>query len=173
MRTISARPATLFLILLVAAMLCAGCASSEDSATASSSRESDGTRTVSLGSDQPVHGEAHGNAFALDRAEMQNGILTLHGDDGMAFFVFLFLEDGQTVEGRSYRVEQADFGDPHIHMHYREQGSLEIDTFMDKYALELELGHPEGDKLPGRISLRLPDDAGSAIEGSFVASYTR
>ena len=58
-------------------------------------------------------------------------------------------------------------------MHYRDQGQLEIDTFMKKYKMHLELGRRDGDRLPGRISLELPDEAGSAIEGSFVASYNR
>lgn len=124
---------------------------------------------ASDGTDDTAHGRTHGQPFELRRAEIQNDILTLHGDDGRTFFVFLFLGEGETAAGNRYRFAPAEIGDPHVHMHYRSEDGIEIDTFMEQYSMELEFGLLVDGRLPGRIDLRLPDDAGSFVAGRFEA----
>jgi hypothetical protein len=156
-----AAPLALVLLLCIP-----GCGPARDDAAPTGGDEV----AVTGGTDDTAHGRTHGQPFELRRAEIQNDILTLHGDDGRTFFVFLFLAEGETAAGNRYRFAPAEIGDPHVHMHYRSGDGIEIDTFMEQYSMELEFGQPVDGRLPGRIDLRLPDDAGSFVAGRFEAA---
>ena len=119
--------------------------------------------------DRPASGKAHGMPFRLERAELQNNILTLHGEENRTFFVFLFLDDDESLVARRFAYKDAEIGDPHIHMHYRSTDGIEIDTFMEDYTLELEFDRPYDGTLRGRIYLVLPDESGSFVSGRFEA----
>jgi hypothetical protein len=67
----------------------------------------------------PVSGTIHGKDFVMDQAKLENGTLTIRRGKGFwpeaAVVVSLFLKEGETVAGKTYRVAGAKrFGDPFI-----------------------------------------------------------
>jgi hypothetical protein len=126
--------------------------------------------------DTPAGGRIHGESFVSASSKIENGILTIR--DGKDFFpdhavmIFLFLKEGETAEGKTYHVTpESGFGSPHIHMKWRPQGKdiPETETFVQKYTMRLEFGKKEGNQLPGRIFLQLPDQLKSTVKGTFQA----
>ena len=152
-------------------LLVAGCSPGREDEPASVDATRESTGNDSRG-ESVASGETGGLPFELQRAEMQNDVLTLHGDEGRAFFVFLFLDEGEDAAGNRYSYSPAAMGDPHIHMHYRSDDGIEIDTFMEDYSLELEFGQPVDGRLPGSITLKLPDEPQSFVSGSFEANVS-
>ena len=49
------------------------------------------------------------------------------------------------------------------------KGSIKSRTYMGNYTMKLEFGTAKDGKLPGKIHLRLPDDTGSFVIGTFEA----
>ncbi len=122
-------------------------------------------------------GKIHGQDFTPDRAELERGVLTLRqGKDtlpDLAMKIFLFLDENETPEGRTYNVTaRRCFGasSPHIHMMWKEpsSGFSKSEMFMDGYTMKLEFGRASGGKLPGKIDLRLPEKSESRIAGTFT-----
>ena len=61
--------------------------------------------------------------------------------------IFLFLEEGETLDGKIYNVSSdRGLGVPHIHMKWRPEGQdlPETEMFMKDYAMRLELGKRGG-----------------------------
>ena len=121
-----------------------------------------------------VSGSIHGQGFTPDKAELDNGILTLR--EGKDFFpdrsvkVFLFLAEDETVVGKTYRIAaQQGFGVPHVRIQWKKEGSTfgESETFMNEYAMALAFGKSQGGQLPGKIYLSVPDKSKSVIAGAF------
>ena len=125
----------------------------------------------------PAEGMAHGARFKVNAATFENGVLMLQqrkdSSLGPAFMVFVFLKEGETIDGKKFKVKANDdtFGIPHIHFMYQVEGEdvPETDMFMQDYAMKLEFGKVSGGKLPGRIYLCLPDDKKSFVAGTFEA----
>jgi hypothetical protein len=122
-------------------------------------------------------GKLHGRDFRADKAELANGVLTLRqGEDffpDLALKVFLFPEEGETAEGKTYNVSTGKYRGlrPHVHVLWKETGENlpESEVFMDGYTMKLSFDKASGGKLPGKIELQLPDEAKSSVTGSFVA----
>lgn len=121
-------------------------------------------------------GKIHGRDFLVEAAELENGILTLRqGEDffpDLALTIFLFLKDGETAEGKKFRVTpKSGFGSPHVHVKWREkkgEGMPETETIMEKYAMLLELGKKQRGRIPGKIYACLPDESRSFVAGTFT-----
>jgi regulator of sirC expression with transglutaminase-like and TPR domain len=121
-------------------------------------------------------GTIHGEEFVSNSAELANGILTIR--DGADFFpnhavmVFLFLKEGESPDGKSYRISRtSDLGSPHIHMKWKPEKSKVPKTkvFMKDYSMRLDFGTIKNGELPGKIYLCLPDEMKSVVAGSFNA----
>ena len=120
-------------------------------------------------------GKIHGKEFLADAAQLQNGVLTLRqGEDffpDLALTIFLFLKEGETVEGKKFRVTPKDgFGTPHVHVKWREKKGDSMpksETIMKGYAMVLELGKKQRGKIPGKIYACLPDESRSFVAGAF------
>jgi hypothetical protein len=121
-----------------------------------------------------ARGMVNGTAFSLEKATIQGGILKLRqGSDFFAdreFVIFLFLK-GQAPDGRRIVGTGEDFSNPHVHLSYKieAKGVPKTEIFMKGYQITLEFGQRSGNRLPGRIDLRLPDKAGSFVSGAFEA----
>lgn len=111
--------------------------------------------------DQQATGQVRGQAFTLESAVLENGIL--HLKQGKEFFadrefvVFLFTkEKGSIPENRSwnFKAEKA-YDRPHIHIGFKKPGESmpDHDMFMSGYSMKLELGKESGKKIPGKIWL--------------------
>ncbi|NOQ37031.1 MAG: hypothetical protein GQ569_14260 [Methylococcaceae bacterium] len=123
-----------------------------------------------------VKGKIHGESFELEKAYVQGGILHLRqGKDFFAdqeLLVFLFLKDGETMDGKKYNVtSNPSSKDPHVHIGYKIKGKdlPETEIFISKYAMTLEFGKQEGNLISGKIKIVLPDEAKSNLSGAFVA----
>jgi hypothetical protein len=51
----------------------------------------------------------------------------------------------------------------------KRKGSIKTRTYMREYTMKLEFGTAKDGKIPGKIHLRLPDEAGSFVVGTFEA----
>ena len=84
-------PAKLSLVLLILALGAVACGPDDSDGPASSaSAQATSAALEHAPSNTTARGETHGLPFELERAEIQNDILTLHGEEGRTFFVFLF-----------------------------------------------------------------------------------
>ncbi len=122
-------------------------------------------------------GMIHSESFVPVSAEIEQGILTIR--DGQDFFpdhavvIFLFLDDGETAEGKSFDItKQTGFGAaPHVHVKWKPENrsAVESEIFIKDYVMRLEFGTARSGKLPGKIYLCLPDKTKSFLAGSFEA----
>lgn len=121
-----------------------------------------------------ARGMVNGASFSLEKASIQGGILKLR--QGREFFadqefvLFLFLK-GEAPDGKRIVGTGEDFSNPHVHLSYKVDGRdvPKTEVFMKGYRITLEFGQRNGNRLPGRIDLRLPDKAGSFVSGTFEA----
>ena len=128
--------------------------------------------------DAPARGTIGGQEFTVQEAKLESGILELR--EGADFFpdksvkVFLFFEEGETPEGKTYRIapkQKFDGLQARVHMQYKpagDQGFGETEMFTDEYAMILEFGKKEAGKISGRIYIALPDKQKSFVAGTFV-----
>lgn len=127
-------------------------------------------------SDAPLIGRLAGQEFRPDKVQYDGDTLTFR--QGKEFFAdreikLLGFGDSVTREGLNLAVTpDKEFGlnVPHVHASWKKPGAPlpETQMYMDKYALKLEIGKPEGGKVKGKIHLSLPDAAKSFLAGSFT-----
>ena len=121
-------------------------------------------------------GKIHGVRFIVEKAKVENGILTIRqGKDffpDYAVLIFLFLKKGEKLEGRTFNISKdKQFGIPHIHMKYKQEGKKfpKTEIFTKKYAMRLEFGKKENGFYPGKIYISMPDELQSYVAGTFQA----
>jgi hypothetical protein len=121
-------------------------------------------------------GSIRGASFTVERVEIENGVLKLiQGQDffgDASFEIFLFVENNALPEGRTFTANGESGGPaPHIYVGFKPAGKdmPEKEVFMSDYTMNLAFGQRDGITLPGTIRLQVPDEAGSHVEGSFVA----
>jgi hypothetical protein len=122
---------------------------------------------------QPARGRMHGRPFAPETVTLENGRLRFR--QGRDFFpdlelsVVLFEEDLNRLAGRTFAVPGSRGTRPHVWLSWKEpgQGSLQQKSFVDGYALRLELGQLTDGKLPGKIYVCVPDEEKSFLRGTF------
>jgi hypothetical protein len=125
--------------------------------------------------EKPATGRIDGKDFKVEKAVLENSVLTLRqGKDFFAdleFMVFLFGQDGK-FEGKTIAVKpNQDSTTAHIHKGYKVEGKNlpETEIITEKYTMKVEFGTAKDGKIPGKIHLRLPDEAGSFVVGTFEA----
>ena len=123
-----------------------------------------------------AEGMINGAPFAVDEADIQNGVLSLRqGSDVPAegeFVVPLSLKKGETAEGKTYTVSRAAGSSvPRLQLKWldEETGAAKTETFTRDYAMRLEFGPLEEGRLSGKIYLCVPDEAKSYVAGVFSA----
>jgi uncharacterized membrane protein YjgN (DUF898 family) len=124
----------------------------------------------------PASGMIHGDPVTIDKAILEHGILTLRdGKDSFpdhAFMIFLFLKKEESFENGIFEYStESGFGSPHIHMKWKEAGKdlPETKVWMRGYPMVLQFGKRNGNEVPGKIYLCIPDQMKSFIAGSFTA----
>jgi hypothetical protein len=125
--------------------------------------------------DKPAAGKVYGKEFKVEKATLENGNLKLRQGDGFfadsEFMIFLFGQDGK-FDGKMITVKpNQDSTTAHIHMSrmVEKDGVPQTEIFAEKIAMKLEFGTVKDGKIPGKIHLRLPDEAGSFVVGTFEA----
>jgi hypothetical protein len=128
--------------------------------------------------DRPASGKLAGQDFKVEGVKLEaSGALTLRqGKDffpDLAVLIFLPIRAGQGIEGKSYVVAATTVPGqqrPHIHMQRRAPGEKlpKGQAFINDYAMKLEFGKAQGDRVPARIYLCLPDEGKSFVAGTFT-----
>jgi len=121
-------------------------------------------------------GKVHGVDFKVEKAIIQNGNLVLR--QGKEFFadqeinITTFMGPGKSLDGKRFTVKpDSKSGNPHVSMKYKVEGSTfpKTESFFKGYTMNLEFGTVSDGVMPGKIHLRLPDDAKSFVVGAFEA----
>jgi hypothetical protein len=124
--------------------------------------------------DKLAAGKVGGKEFKVEKATLDQSMAILelrHGDD-MKFVIFLFEDDSDSFDGKNYKVTpKQDAAPPHIHLSYEVEGKdmPNAEVFTEKYTMKLEFGTAKDGRIPGKIHLRLPDEARSFVVGTFEA----
>jgi len=121
----------------------------------------------------PASGVFAGELITIAEARFENRILHLQDQkdqfDANALIVFLFLDEGESVAGKSFDITPATgFGSPHVHQRFNTGNNSKTEMFMDEYAMRLEFGQTSNGTLPGKIYVCLPNK--SMLRGTFEAT---
>lgn len=115
---------------------------------------------LSIPADQPLSGVLCDRECTLHHAAVRNGILTLSEQDhgqGDSLIIFLFLDEGEAVAGRSYLVAgESKNGTPHVHVHWEADDDRDkaVKSFTRDYTMKLEFAEANDDgTVPGTIHL--------------------
>ena len=124
--------------------------------------------------DKPAAGKVHGKEFKIENATLEDDCLTLRQGEGFSshleeFEIDFRGQNGGNYAGKTFTVKPdqkagiditlADSGE--------KKGSIQTKTYLGNYTMKLEFGTAKDGKLPGKIHLRLPDEAGSFVVGTF------
>jgi hypothetical protein len=127
--------------------------------------------------DRLASGQIFKAAFAVESADIENGVLTLRQEGGSfptEVIVNLRTQSWQVPAGRNFETAPnaaAGPDSPMVRVRWRESGEKEFRErdFTDKLSLKLEFARLQDRKLPGKIRLVLPDEDKSQIAGTFNA----
>jgi DNA-directed RNA polymerase subunit RPC12/RpoP len=122
-------------------------------------------------------GKIHGLDFAVDRAVLQGGTLTLRrgysGTPDLAINVNLFVNQPGQLARQSVNVATNDTGSPRVTVRWKEGGETMFEPFNAGYAMKLDFGTQSPSGLPGKIFLCLPDASNSWVAGTFNAEIRK
>ena len=139
---------------------------------------SDTNWMLTLGSnaipDSPVAGRIHKQDFIVERANFQNGSLTLRaGTRGPVEFGVLINFSGaqpESLAGKSLNIIADTNKSARVSLRWKDDsGTVQKENYDDSYAMRLEFGALANNRLPGKIYLCTPDPEKSYLLGSFNA----
>jgi len=126
--------------------------------------------------DKPASGKVHGREFKVEKATLEDDCLKLRQGEGFSSHLEEFEIDfrgknGGNYAGKTFTVELGQKAGIDITLAYSgdKKGSIKTRTYTKEYTMKLEFGTAKDGKLPGKIHLRLPDEAGSFVVGTFEA----
>ena len=121
----------------------------------------------------PVTGRIHGQNFALERAVIQGGILTLRaGNLGPIEFGAQISFGGAqagALAGRTINVSSEVEKAARVTLRWKEGGQIAMASFNKGYALRIEFGPLANNRLTGKLYLCTPDPKKSFLMGTFSA----
>lgn len=126
--------------------------------------------------EKPAAGKVHGREFKVEKATLEEGCLKLRQGEGFAthleeFEIDLSRKKVENFTGQTFTVKPDQKAGIDITLAYsgERKGSIKTRTYMRDYTMKLEFGTAKDGKLSGKIHLRLPDEAGSFVAGTFEA----
>jgi hypothetical protein len=125
-----------------------------------------------LAPERPLSGELVGLPFRIDEAELHEGTLVFRGGglrSPRTVTVHLFPKVNESVDSKTYRMPGTGMRAPVVTLAWGDENSEKSETFLGEYAMLLELGEPNRDRLPGRLYLCFPDSQRSYLAGQFAA----
>src|SRR5665213_261573 len=119
-------------------------------------------------------GRIHGRDFIVERASFQNGSLMLRAGrrGSVAFGVFINFSGvlPEALSGQTINVTTNADKAARVSLRWQDvSGTVQKENYNDGYALRLEFGGLEKNRLPGKIYLCLPDAEKSYLMGTFSA----
>lgn len=128
--------------------------------------------------DSPAAGTLRNEPFRVDGASASHSFIVLK--QGKDFFpdasltIFPFLKGDEKLDGRKIIIAPDNRAGlkPHIHVARKDdpKGLPKVEIVTGNYALRLEFGERQGNKLPGRIYLEMADRLGTKVAGTFEAT---
>lgn len=128
---------------------------------------------------KPASGRLHGEPFTIDRAELQQGILSLR--QGREFFadlefkLFLFVDGPARLENQGLEILDEENPPvktvPHVYMSWKPDAKSlpKTKSWTGDYVIRIKFGQVRNGRLPGEIYLCLPDMKQSFVAGTFNA----
>ena len=127
--------------------------------------------------DSMAAGRVHGQNFICDRAVLQGGMLTLRvGARGAPDFGMVINFSGAPAEalaGQTINVATNADKAACVTLRWKEGDQARSENFTNNYAMRLEFGPFDGNRLPGKIYLCMPDGQKSYVAGTFNAEIRK
>ncbi|HSU53300.1 MAG TPA: hypothetical protein VLT36_04505 [Candidatus Dormibacteraeota bacterium] len=129
--------------------------------------------------DSPAAGSIHGSGFALDRAILQGGNLTLRqgksGPPELGLTVQFFAQQGEELAGKSVEITPDRAPPvPKVTLRFRDDQNQESRKPINSgYALRVTFSEVANGHLPGKIFICLPDENKSFVAGTFDAELKK
>jgi regulation of enolase protein 1 (concanavalin A-like superfamily)/DNA-directed RNA polymerase subunit RPC12/RpoP len=127
--------------------------------------------------DSAVAGRIHGQEFIIDRAVIQNGALMLRaGTRGPVEFGAFINFNGvppEALSGRTINVTTNTGKAARVTLRWPDNGQALKTSFDNGYAMRLEFGALNRNRLPGKIYFCAPDAEKSYLMGTFKAEVRR
>lgn len=124
-----------------------------------------------------VNGRIGHRDFVSERALLQGGMLSLRmhpnkpGDTSIN--IYLFARQAAELSGKTAIVTTNNIRSPRVTLRWKEGEKNITVPFTNGYAMKLEFDALNGNHLPGRIYICLPDEAHSCVAGSFNAEVKK
>jgi DNA-directed RNA polymerase subunit RPC12/RpoP len=124
--------------------------------------------------DKPASGRVHRRPFVCERAVFQNGALALRQgpahDTEATVNLYFTTEQASELSQKQFNIRPGD-PKPPVRIVFRwKEGDLHVsEPFTNGYALKLQFGPVESDRLPGKLYLSAPDHFRSFLAGTFTA----
>jgi hypothetical protein len=127
--------------------------------------------------DKPALGKVHGREFKVEKATLKQGRLDLWQGGGTAphlekFGIQISQKKDENLSGQTFTVKLTeDTGIVIVLSYSGESGEPMGNRFFmsEQYTMKLEFGTAKDGKIPGKIHLRLLDEARSFVVGTFEA----
>lgn len=125
--------------------------------------------------DKPAIGKIKGKEFIVEKATLSDAKLTLTqsgaetNKDDRKFSIMGLKEK---VDGKTYSMKPGqDWTGVSAVLSHRKEGEEYAvpENYINGYSMKLEFGTAKDGKIPGKIHLRLPDEEGSFVIGTFEA----
>lgn len=122
----------------------------------------------------PVAGRIHGQDFIMERANFQNGTLTLrYGTKGAMEFgaqINFGTAQPESLAGQTLDILADANKSARVMLRWKDTtGTIQKGNYDSNYAMRLEFGPLANNRLPGKIWLCLPDPEKSYLLGTFNA----
>jgi hypothetical protein len=119
-------------------------------------------------------GRIHGQDFAVERATLQNGLLTLrvglHGPVESGVLVNFGGAAPEALAGQTIHVSPDAEKAATVILRWPDASGVQKQSFSNGYAMRLEFGALTKGRLPGKIYLCTPDAEKSYVMGTFNAA---
>ena len=123
--------------------------------------------------DAPVAGRIHGRDFISERATFQNGTLTLrqgtHGPPEFGVTINFSGALAESLSGQTLNIDTNADKAARVTVRWKDDDQAQKGSYDAGYAMRLEFGALEKNRLPGKIYLCLPDAEKSYLLGTFTA----
>jgi regulation of enolase protein 1 (concanavalin A-like superfamily)/DNA-directed RNA polymerase subunit RPC12/RpoP len=124
--------------------------------------------------DAPAAGRIHAQDFISERATFQAGTLTLragaHGSFEFGVAINFSGAQPEALAGKNLNILADTNKSARVTLRWKDaDGLVQKSNYDDSYALRLEFGALENNRLPGKIYLCLPDPEKSYLLGTFNA----
>jgi hypothetical protein len=126
---------------------------------------------------ETAFGTIAGRDFVCDRAVLQGGTLNLRmgklWPPQLGLSVHLYARQASELSGKSSLVSTNNLRSPRIVLRWKDETNAYSATFTNHFAMKLEFGTLNGNRLPGKIYICLPDGERSRVAGVFNAEVRR